>query len=172
MKKILVTYATRAGSTISVAHKIGYSLRAQHFVVDIKPVKLVEDIEQYDAFVIGSAIRFGGWLPEAIDFVKDNLWYLIDYPVIYYTTCITLAVDTPENRETVAQYIEPIRQILKPVEEGYFAGSLDMKSLSLPVRMLARGINAPRGDFRNYDDIHQWALGLVPLLQSQLETTT
>lgn len=167
--KILVTYATRAGSTISVAHKIGHSLRARGLTVDVEPVRLVDNVEQYDAVIIGSAIRFGGWLPEAVDFVKMNVDALIGKPVVYFTACITLAEDTPEHRKTVYEYVEPVRQLLQPVEEGYFAGSLELQNLSLPVRMLARSIRAPRGDFRDYDDMEQWALGLIPLLQGGLE---
>jgi menaquinone-dependent protoporphyrinogen oxidase len=70
--RILVTYATRAGSTVEVAAAIGETLRGSGFSVDVKPVKEKPSVEGYQAVVVGSAIRLGSWLPEAVNFVKNN----------------------------------------------------------------------------------------------------
>src|SRR5262245_37997871 len=69
-KHISVTYATRAGSTAEVAAAIGQSLAAHGFSVEVKPIKENPAVEHYDAILIGSAVRMGQWLPEAVKFVE------------------------------------------------------------------------------------------------------
>ena len=63
-QKILVAYATRAGSTAEVAKEIGDVLIAKGFAVDVIPVRKVKDISFYRA-----AIR--AWAEEAV--TKLNL---------------------------------------------------------------------------------------------------
>ncbi len=70
--RILVTYAIRKNSTAEVAHCIAETLRAAGQTVDLQTVKAVRDVGRYDAVVLGSAIRFGHWLPEAVNFVSAN----------------------------------------------------------------------------------------------------
>ncbi len=53
--KILVAYATRAGSTAQIAQKIGQILAAQGAAVDVLPLKNVTDLNAYRAAVLGSA---------------------------------------------------------------------------------------------------------------------
>ncbi len=71
-KHILVTYATRTGSTGEIAESIGQSSAAHGFVVDVKPIREKPTLEDYDGVVIGSAIRMGQWLPEAVEYLKAN----------------------------------------------------------------------------------------------------
>ena len=59
MNKILVTYATRAGSTFEVAVLVAEVLRAAGATVDVKYVTAVHELEGYDAVVVGSSIRMG-----------------------------------------------------------------------------------------------------------------
>ncbi len=68
--RILVTYATCAGSTAEIATAIAETLAARGYSIDLKPVNEKPDLSGYAAVVLGSAIRMGRWLPEAVDFVK------------------------------------------------------------------------------------------------------
>jgi menaquinone-dependent protoporphyrinogen oxidase len=54
---MLVTYATRIGSTAGVAEAIGRELTARGALVDVLPMEAVEEIAPYQAVVAGSAIR-------------------------------------------------------------------------------------------------------------------
>ncbi len=103
MSKILVTYATRAGSTIEVAQTIAQTLGATGATVNVRPVKNVKDIKGYDALVIGSAIRMGQWFPEAVQFVKNNQPILTGIPVAYFLVSGYLKDDTPEMRKRSAR---------------------------------------------------------------------
>jgi menaquinone-dependent protoporphyrinogen oxidase len=82
--RVLIAYATYAGSTVEVAAAIGERLGAQGFAVDVKPVQDKPPIDGYQAVLIGSAVHRGHWLPEAIDFVKANQPALSHAPVALF----------------------------------------------------------------------------------------
>jgi len=66
LNKILVTYASRTGSTAGVTKAIGKTLSENGLTVDVLPVQDVKDLESYRAVVAGSAIQAAKWLPEAM----------------------------------------------------------------------------------------------------------
>ena len=70
--KILVTYASRAGSTAGVAEAIGKILAENGVQVEVSPMNEVYDLSPYRAVVAGSAIQGGKWLPEAMQFMQKN----------------------------------------------------------------------------------------------------
>ena len=59
--KILVAYASKHGSTTGIAEGIAAKLRAADHEVDVGSVTDVADVGTYDAYVIGSAVYYGGW---------------------------------------------------------------------------------------------------------------
>ncbi len=164
MSKILVTYATRAGSTVEVAQTIANTLGATGATVDVRPVKNVKDIKGYDAVVVGSAIRMGAWLPEAVQFVKNNQAALAGLPTAYFLVSGFLKDDTPEMRKTVGAYLDPVRQILEPKSIGLFAGKMDWSKLNFIDRTLAKAMGEKEGDWRNWETIKNWAESLTPVL--------
>jgi hypothetical protein len=60
-------------------------------------------------------------MPEALTFVKSNREALVQMPVATFVACATMQEDTEENRRTVAAYLDPLRELVEPVEEGLFA---------------------------------------------------
>jgi menaquinone-dependent protoporphyrinogen oxidase len=159
--KILVAYASKCGSTSQVAKVIGQMLANNSATVDVRQTKDVSDLSAYRAVVLGSAIRQGKWLPEAKKFVETHQQALSRVPTAYFTVCMTLSEDSEENRRKAAAYLEPVHQILKPVEEGFFAGKMDYRQLGFVERQLIeRVIKVPQGDFRNWTAIQTWAQAL------------
>jgi menaquinone-dependent protoporphyrinogen oxidase len=166
-KKILVAYATKAGSTEEIARFIGATLRDRGYAVDILSVSQQPDPSDYDAVLLGSAIRAAQWLPEAVAYLTTYREALAQRPLAYWTVCLTLEQDTPANRATVSDYLKPVRAILPAQAEGFFAGVMDQKRLSLPLRMLMKAMKAPQGDFRKWDEIRAWVDEVEPLLHAR-----
>ncbi|MCB0202691.1 MAG: flavodoxin, partial [Anaerolineae bacterium] len=71
-EKILVTYASRTGTTAGVAEAVGNTLDSSGLPVDVLPVSAVQDVTPYRAVVAGSAIQGKQWLPEAMQFVQTH----------------------------------------------------------------------------------------------------
>jgi menaquinone-dependent protoporphyrinogen oxidase len=169
-KKILVTYASRAGSTAGIAEAIGRNLTEAGALVDVMPMQEVQDLSAYQAVVAGSAIRGSKWLPEAVQFIRTHQEELGQKRFALFTVCITMAMKNAENyRGGVAGWVAPVRALVKPLSEGFFAGVLDFSKLpvnwdTLMLRLsVALGI-FPRGDHRNWDSIDAWAKALKPVL--------
>ncbi len=167
--KILVTYASKAGSTGGVAEAIGQMLAAGGAPVDVRLMKDVKDLTAYRAVVAGSAIRMGKWLPEAVQFVQTHQAALAQKPFAAFLVCFTLAHPTAEARQEVTAYLDPVRALVKPVSEGLFAGMVDFGKLPLiPEGLIMRAILASSkqqpGDYRDWDAIRTWATALTPAL--------
>jgi len=163
--KILVAYATKAGSTAEVAAEIGRVIESKGGCqVDVRPVGKLNGVDGYDAVVIGSAIRAGKWLPEATKFVEKHRDALGRVPVALFTVCLTMKDDTEENRRTVAAYLDPVREVVQPVEMGLFAGVMDYSKLPFILRLMMKAMKSPQGDFRDWEAITSWADNICPLL--------
>jgi menaquinone-dependent protoporphyrinogen oxidase len=169
-EKILVTYASRAGSTAEAAEAIGKTLTEGGAQVDVIPMQAVKDLSAYRAVVAGSAIRGSKWLPEAAQFIQTYRAELSQKPFAMFTVCITMAMKNAENyRSGVAGWVAPVRAQVRPLSDGYFAGILDFSKLpvnwdTLMLRLsVALGI-FPRGDHRDWNAIRAWAGTLKPIL--------
>ncbi len=156
-EKILIAYASKCGSTGEVAAEIGKTLAQNGARVEVMPLKKVTSLAGYRAVFVGSAIRVGKWLPEAADFVRDNRASLQGIPTAFFTVCMTLSEDTPANRAKAAGFVEPVRAVLAPAVEGYFAGMVDPKRLSFLESTMLTLKKVPTGDFRDWDKIRAWA---------------
>jgi menaquinone-dependent protoporphyrinogen oxidase len=70
--KILVTYASHAGSTAGIAEATDKTLSENGIPAEVRPMNEVQDLSPYAAVVEGSAIQEGKWLPEAMQFVQAH----------------------------------------------------------------------------------------------------
>lgn len=154
--RILVTYATRAGSTAEVAAVVGENLSTRGYAVEVKPVKQNPDPSGYAAVIIGSAIRMGNWLPEAVDFVKRNQAALNRVPVALFTVHMLNTGDDETSRAARLAYLNAVRPLLNNAEEVYFEGKMDFSRLSFLDRMIARMVGAVEVDRRDWDKIRGW----------------
>lgn len=170
-ERILVTYASRAGATAGVAEVIGKTLAEGGAQVDVLPMQDVKDLTPYRAVVAGSAIQGGQWLPEAMQFVQAHRAELVRKPFAAFLVCMTLAMPNADRyRQGVAEWLEPVRAMVRPVSEGLFAGALDISKVPsfgdrLKFRLSVAFGAWSEGDHRDWDAIHAWASDLQPLLE-------
>lgn len=167
MSRVLVAYATRCGSTREVAEEIGRALAGAGLGVDVRPVGEVDDLSPYRAAVVGSPIRGGKWLPEAVGFVRENREALSRIPVAYFAVGLSLREGTEEARRETMDALESVRNLVAPVAVGLFAGALDPRWLPLMLRGLMRLIKAPVGDSRDWAAIRAWATKLGEKLKEK-----
>ncbi|MBI5303237.1 MAG: flavodoxin domain-containing protein [Chloroflexi bacterium] len=168
--KILVTYASRTGSTAEVAQAIGKTLAESGAQVDVLAMNEVQDLAPYNVVVAGSAIRKSKWLPEAAQFIQTHRAELAQKKFAEFTVCITLAMsNTEQYRAVVAKWVAPVRALVTPLSEGFFAGMLDFSKLpvnldTLQLRVAVALRIFPRDDRRDWSAIRAWAESIRPLL--------
>lgn len=167
--KILVAYASRAGSTVGVAEAIGKTLVEHGAQVDVLPMQKVNDLAPYRAVVAGSAIQGKQWLPEAMQFMQTHRAGLNQTPFAAFLVCMTLTIGNGKYRPEVANWLQPVRSLARPVSEGLFAGVLDISKVPkfgdrVKFRLsVAFGVWT-EGDHRDWNAIRLWAESLAPLL--------
>jgi menaquinone-dependent protoporphyrinogen oxidase len=169
--RILVTYATKAGSTGEVAEYIGDVLRKAGLKVDVYPAKQAKNLSPYSAVVLGTGVRSGHIFSEAVGFVTRHREILPYIPTAYFLVCLTMTEDTSEQRQIASGYLEPLREVAEPISTGLFGGRIDHSKLELPWRLLLRNVkDGPMagGDWRNWQAIRQWANELIPLLTGEV----
>ena len=156
---ILVTYATKHGSTAEIAEKIGEVIRTKDFNVDVLPVEQVKKLSSYHAVVLGSAVYAGQWLSEAATFFENSETALAERPVWLFSSGPTGEGDPvllmngwhfPETLQSIANRIQP-RDIT------FFHGVLDTNKLGFVEKLIVKGLKAPTGDYRDWEVITSWA---------------
>mgnify|MGYP001816952809 CR=1 FL=1 len=166
-ERILIAYATYAGSTAQVAAALGETLCAYDVRVDVQPISGHPKIDGYQAVLIGSAVQHGNWLPEAAEFVKANQGELKRLPVALFCVHIQNLGDDETSRKNRLAYLDEVRGLLQPVAEGFFAGKFDRRGAELLLPDLLARIVPPL-DFRNWKAIRGWGDFVYPMLTQEL----
>ncbi|MEW6181447.1 MAG: flavodoxin domain-containing protein [Chloroflexota bacterium] len=162
---ILVTYATRAGSTAEVAEAIAYEIGQFCGRVDVAPVQRVRDLRPYWAVILGSPVRHARWLPEAMAFLSAQRATLRLRLMGVFQVCGVLCQDTPQNREAARQAYEEIRRTFpefRPLEVGFFGGKVEEEAIP----HLEGGSESEfmAGDWRNWEEIRNWGRKMGKIL--------
>jgi menaquinone-dependent protoporphyrinogen oxidase len=159
--RILIAYATYAGSTQEVAIEMGKVLGDRGFGVDVIPAVENPQVDGYQFVLIGSAVHGSRWLSEASEFVEANQKALSRVPVAFFSLCLAgLAKNETSLASARDTIYEPLRTFVMPVAEVLFAGKVDRRGVALGLPgWLARFF--PTLDFRNWDAIRTWTRGLA-----------
>ena len=156
---VLVAAATKHGATEEIARRIAADLTDRGLEVEVTPPHDVTDVSRYEAVVLGSAIYFGNWLKEARTFLDNHADDLAKRPTwLFASGSITgdppVADDPNAIRPGLA---EKLVSAVHAREHKLFAGMLDSGSLSLAERLPVRMARGREGDWRDWDEVDEWA---------------
>ena len=164
MIRVLVSAASRHGSTDEIARAISVVLRAFELDVDVIAPDDVDSVSSYDAVIIGSAVYDGHWLRPAIDIVERHRDDLRLRPVFLFSSGPLgdrprLARRAPEATACESDAVA--------MDHRVFAGSLARRRLGLSERIDSRVHGIQDGDFRPWDDIVDWARAIARYLRAE-----
>ncbi len=162
---ILVTYTTRTESTAEIAAAIGKELQVKGYLVDIADMKEITSIEKYDAIVLGAPVYMGHIEKKLLSFITRNREMFAKIPFAVFIVGIAPVSPQAGAVDTVLDQLRKAASPLKPVALTMFAGRLERKTQSFLKRTMIDIMKVPTGDFRNWDDISEWAQGLPVLLE-------
>jgi len=170
---VLVTAASQQGATRGIAEAIGRELRLRGLDVTVAAPEEIDDVEDYDAFVIGSAMYVGHWLETAEDFVRRFAPTLSQRPVWLFSSG---PVGDPTRKLVQKMTADPVElpdllALTAAREHRILAGKLTGKGLPRTQRvplLIFRGIE---GDWRDWAAIEQWAYEIATSLALEGATT-
>ncbi len=160
--KVLVTAASKHGSTVEIAAGIEEVLMSAGLDTSLAAPERVTSLAGYDAVVLGSAVYAGHWMESAKEFVARNLTALLARPVWLFSSG---PIGDPAKPLEVPGDVARILEATQAREHRVFAGRLMRRDLGLGERAVAAIIGAPEGDFRSWTEIEAWALGIARVLQ-------
>lgn len=186
-RKVLVTYASNAGSTTAVAQKIAEELQRSGLDVEVRAMADVSDLSAYSAAIVGAPMILG-WHRGATAFLKAHQQALQKMPTAYFVTSLELTRTGASEIGGVPLFIDPMlghvaknssklsfkekqtadrtyfngvlhaAPSVKPVSVAFFGGALDYSKLKPLQKLFVRYvIGAKAGDYRNWSAITAWA---------------
>jgi menaquinone-dependent protoporphyrinogen oxidase len=161
--KVLVAVGSKYGATREVGAAVADVLRGKSFDVDFADACDVGGVRYYDAVIVGSAVYGGLWRKDAAALVRDNLATLRGRDVWLFSVGMT-QVTKPDQPLDEA---EELATAVGAKEHKRFGGRILVDKLNVGERALIKAINPPVGDFRDFDDIREWAEGLGEFLEDE-----
>jgi menaquinone-dependent protoporphyrinogen oxidase len=151
---VLVTAASRHGSTAEMAEAVGRTLRQRGLDVDVRPAADVAAVDGYEAGVLGSAVYMGHWLEAARQLAESETRALRGRPVWLFSS--GPVGDPPKPDEQPVDTGAAIAAT-GAREHRLFNGNLDPSRLGFAERAMVRAVRAQTGDFRDWAEIAAWA---------------
>ena len=167
VKKVLVTYDSKHGSTEDIAELIGNILQEKGFQVDVETAHMIDDISQYEAVVLGSPSYYNVFLPGTMQFLEKHKNLLAEKKVAVF------AISTSVNQDT-GQVNEHIRTIaMRELEKfpgietigtiGLLPGKYFLKEV-FPVEFIAlKKFFGEAGDLTNDSIVRDWTEAIAVL---------
>jgi menaquinone-dependent protoporphyrinogen oxidase len=158
MMGLLVTAATRYGATAELAAAIAEVLGEHGLEATVLPPDQVQEVDGYDAVVVGSAVYAGHWLKPARELVDRLGGELASRPVWLFSS--GPVGDPPKPEEDPVDVADLLAATGAP-EHRIFAGRLARNQLSFPERAIVSALRVPEGDFPDWTEIRRWAAGIA-----------
>jgi menaquinone-dependent protoporphyrinogen oxidase len=157
-ERVLVTHATKHGSTRAVAEEIARTLAEEGLLADVRPAAEVDDLEPYAVVVLGGSLYMTRWHADAIHFLHRHSAALRDRVLaVYAMGPLSLAErDVAASRHQLERVLRRLPEV-DPAEVAIFGGVVDPSVLHFPFNRM------PASDARDPEAIAAWARWIAVL---------
>ncbi len=132
--------------------------------VDLLTARDVTAVDQYDAVIIGSAAYMGRWLDPARDLAAREAVALRQRPVWLFSCG---PVGEPLKARDHAVDVTEIVELTHASEHRLFAGKVTRERMGFVERAVVTALRVPGGDFRDWQEIHEWAAQIRATLSAR-----
>ena len=187
MKKILIVFASNAGSTMEIAQSLAKKLANNATEVSVCGLKQAQNLQTYDAIILGAPMM-RELHPGLVKYIQKNQQHLADKPVALFITCLRLTdtrksdfngipvftdqelVRSPQNIDHMT-FIERKTSFdtylfatfesmpwFKPAQIAFFGGALNFRKLKLiQILFVLLLLQFKSVDKRNWNAIKEWS---------------
>ncbi len=165
---VLVAYASAHGSTRDIAERIAARCVERGLHAHVVPVNDVIAVAPYAAVIVGSAVHDQRWLPDGVQFLRDNEDLLDARPVWLFSVGMPGALRAPLRGLAGRERDRISAGLPRPAQcRGHrlFSGVFRRDQSSGIGRLFYRLIGR-YGDFRDWPAIDTWSAEIIGSLLS------
>jgi menaquinone-dependent protoporphyrinogen oxidase len=158
--RVLVVYASSRGGTAGLARMVAEAFIRHDIAADIGEANLVDELDGYDAVIVGGALYNGRWHGDATWFVDRNLEALQATSVWFFSS-------GPLDNSARSGAIAPVAQVQELARHAdirghmTFGGVLESKPTGFLSSLFSWG---KPGDYRDPQQIIEWVDRIVAKL--------
>ena len=110
----------------------------------------------------------GQWRKDAAKFLQIHETALAQRQVWLFSSGPTGKIKAGESRNSprLPESLRPVTDRIRPHDIAVFHGDLDLSKLNFIEKALIKKVNAPPGDFRDWEVITAWAAGVAGALKA------
>ena len=163
---LLVTYATKYGSTEEVAEAVAIAIREAGVDVETRSMRDVLTLDGYDGVVLGAALYMSRLHSDARRFLSTHSAALSSRPVALFAPGPIQNVE----KEWDGARLQLTKELAKfpwfaPISTVIFGGKFDPTKLGFPFNLLPPLRKIPASDARDWTAIRTWAKEQAAALQ-------
>ena len=161
--RVLVTYASKNGSTAEIAEAIADEFLALGVDTELAEVTTVRELSPYSTVVLGSAVYMAHWRPEARRFLKRHRKELSERDVWLFSSGPVGEQKPGEDPErwTVPKFVREMAPKIGAREHVVFGGRVPAEPSNFIERALVRETPEELSDLRDWHEIRHWAHGIA-----------
>jgi len=165
MSKLCIVYVTKTNTTKEIAEEIAKVAREESWEVKVLPVSAIDDLEEFDAILIGAPINGMQWLPEAVEFVEKNQAALKEISTSYYLVSYLMNSGGKRWKKMIDKSLNKVSALVKPLMIGKFDGRIEDEFGAVPRLLFGVKKGTPL-DLRDWDAIRDWAKEYIQKLEA------
>jgi len=159
---VLVAYGSKRGGTEGLAQMVADGLRDEGLDVEVADARRVTALARYDAVVVGGALYAQRWHRDATRLVRRHARELRHMPTFLFSS-------GPLDESAAQKEIPPVpgvRDLMGLIGAGghaTFGGRLAPDATGVVAKAMAKKHS---GDWRDADDVREWAHGVAHVLKA------